>query len=1097
MFVAVAAMAQGNKSNEPLWMRYPAVSPDGKQIAFSYKGDVWVVPAEGGQARQLTTSPAYDYKPVWSPDSRKIAFASDRYGSFDVFVVSVDGGAPVRVTTNSVKELPLAWTPDGKYVCFSACYQKSAGNAAYGSTARLTELYKAPAGGGRPVRIIENAVTAMSWAPDGKSFLYIDSPGVENEWRKHQTSSVARSVWRYDLASGKHTKLTSNKGDNRDACVCKGGKMLFLSERNGGSFNIWSSPENSDAGAVALTSYKDNPVRFLSVAGDGLICYGYMGEIYTLREGGKPVKLAVSITSDSDNMPEVGQFGTVSQGTISADGSMAAFVSRGEIFVTNVDNKATRQITHTPAAESAPCFSPDGKRLAYVSERDGYYDIYEASLENENEPGFAYASLIKEKALFGKNSKKTERSAPKYSPDGKKIAFLEDRTYLSVADLASGKVTRVTDGSQYYSSTECDMEFEWSPDSKWLAITYTPMMHDPYSDVGVVSAEGGQIYPITETGYFAQNVSWVLDGKALIFASDRYGMRSHASWGSQEDGFICFLDQDAYDKFRLDKEDYARLKAEEKLAKKLAEGSEKKDEAKKDDKKATKKDEAKKDEKKDDFVPDFANAQNRIIRLTPMSSSLGGMTLSKDGETFYFMSRYEKAMDLWKVEIRGREVKLLAKNVGDGSIVWDGKMEKSFLLGRNLKKIDLSSGKTTNIEMDRTMELDRAAEREYMYDHVFLQQRKRYFGGDGNGADFARLQKEYRPFLAHINNYYDFSELLSEVLGEMNVSHSGSGYRGNMAVRREVVGDLGLFFDWNHGGDGLIVDEVIVGGPFDKKTSKVKKGDIIESIEGVKITEGMDYFPLLCGKVNKNVLVGVHRPSLSGKEARWTELVKVGSRANTSDLLYKRWIRQCEHIVDSLSGGQLGYVHISGMSDEYYREVYSKILGKYNDRKGVVVDIRFNGGGRLHEDVEILFSGEKYLEQGRMVNGEWKASCAMPSRRYDKPTVMLVEESCYSNAHGTPWVYRYKGMGRIVGMPVAGTMSSVTWENLIEPTVYFGLPIIGYRTKEGTFLENTQLEPDILVRNTPESLLGGRDLQLEAAVKALMEDLAKSSYWGK
>ena len=387
------------------------------------------------------------------------------------------------------------------------------------------------------------------------------------------------------------------------------------------------------------------------------------------------------------------------------------------------------------------------------------------------------------------------------------------------------------------------------------------------------------------------------------------------------------------------------------------------------------------------------------------------------------------------------------------------------------------------------MLLDRAAEREYMYNHIFLQENKRLFRRDSNGADFAQIKKDFYPFLKHINNNYDFVELMSEILGELNVSHSGAGMRSN-GKSGDVTAYFGLLFDVNYDGDGLLIDEVLEKGPFDKNHSKVKAGNIIEKIDGVEILSDMDYYPLLNKKVGKQVLVSVYDPDT---KKRWEEIVKPISKGTQNELLYQRWIKHNAEVVDSLSNGTLGYVHIRSMGDASYRDVYADILGKYNRRKGVVIDTRFNGGGRLHEDIEILFSGEKYLEQ--VIRDS--VACVMPSRRYVKPSIMITCEANYSNAHGTPWVYKHKKIGKLVGMPVPGTMSSVTWETLQDPDLYFGLPVVGYRTEEGVYLENSQLEPDVKVRNTPEKLAIGVDEQLETAVKELMKDVENYDYWGK
>jgi tricorn protease len=294
--------------------------------------------------------------------------------------------------------------------------------------------------------------------------------------------------------------------------------------------------------------------------------------------------------------------------------------------------------------------------------------------------------------------------------------------------------------------------------------------------------------------------------------------------------------------------------------------------------------------------------------------------------------------------------------------------------------------------------------------------------------------------------------------------------------------------DLDYKGDGLKIDEVVEDGPFDKKNSKVKAGCIIQKIDGVEITKGMDYYPLLNNKSGKTVLV-----TLSDGGKTWEETVKPISHGAMNELLYNRWVKHNEETVEKLSKGRLGYVHIRSMGDASYRDVYSQILGKYNLCDGIVIDTRFNGGGRLHEDIEILFSGEKYLEQ--VINDS--VACVMPSRRYNKPSVMIIGEANYSNAHGTPWVYKYKHMGSLVGMPVPGTMSSVTWETLQDPSLYFGLPVVGYRTEQGNWLENTQLEPDVKVRNTPEKLAKGEDEQLEAAVQQLLKELENFHYWGK
>ena len=1073
-FLTLVSFAQ-----QPLWMRYNRISPKGDKIAFTYKGDIYVVDSKGGTAKQLTTSAAYDYHPIWSNDGKKIAFASDRNGNFDIYVVSVEGGVAKRVTTNSAGETPLAFSPDDKEIYYSASIQKDAKDAQFAS-AWLTELYKVSVDGGRPQQVTAATVCSVSFDTDGKSFLYYDRKGSENIWRKHQVSSVARDIVYYNAKKKTHKILTTNIGEDREPVFMPDHKsFVYLSEpagRNSQNVYMMSWPKLSEP--QKITDFKTYPVRFLSVATDGTLCYGYQGEIYTQKIGQEPKKVDIQIVNDQENVPERGKFGGASDLTVTPDGSLIAFVSRGEVFVTSDEYQTTKQITHTPEAESDPSFSPDGKKLVYTSERDGYYNLYLATMPRKEDLNFAYATLIEEESLFGDDG--IERTAPQFSPDGKEIAFIEDRKFLKVINLDSKKVRQITDGTQHYGSSANPFDYQWSPDGKWFALTLITNMRDPYSDIGIVSADGDmKIHNITNDGYITGDPRWALDGNAITFQSNRYGMRSHASWGSQADAFICFMNQEAYDKFKMSKEEYDIWKKENEKTK----DKETKDKGEKKDK----------DDKKDEVKTidiELDRLDERVVRLTPMSSRLSGVVLSKDGDKLYFLSSFEKGFDLWELDIRDKSTKILKKlGAGGAQLVLNKKGDNIYVLsGGDLQKIEAKGGKSTSIKYDATMELDRAAEREYMYNHIFLQEGKRLFLRDHNGADIEQIKKDFHPFLAHINNNYDFAELMSEVLGELNVSHSGSGYRPGS--EGDATAQLGLLYDWSYNKDGLRIEEVLEYGPFDKKTSQVKAGDIIEKIDGVEITKDMDYFPLLNKKSGKNVLVSIYSPK---SHKHWDEVVKPISKSAQNDLLYKRWIKRNAHLVDSLSDGRLGYVHIKSMGDASYRDVYADILGKYNLCEGIVIDTRFNGGGRLHEDIEILFSGEKYLEQ--VVRDS--VACVMPSRRYVKPSIMVIGEANYSNAHGTPWVYKYKNIGKLVGMPVPGTMSSVTWETLQDNSLYFGLPVVGYRTEEGGYLENSQLEPDIKVKNTPEKLAQGVDEQLEAAVNELLKELDDFHYWGK
>ena len=1041
--LSVLAVSMSAGAVTPLWMRDVAISPDGSEIAFCYKGDIWSVPANGGNAVRLTTQESYEANPVWSPDGTKIAFASDRYGGFDVFVMPSDGGNATRLTFNSASEIPSSFTPDGKQILFGAAIQDPAASALFPSSS-MKELYAVPVTGGKTVQILGTPAELVNYSPKGDFFLYQDQKGLEDEWRKHHTSSVTRDIWRYDVKSGRHTNLTNRPGEDRNPVLSADGKSVYmLCEVNGGSMNVWSIPLNLKGDWTQLTKFDTHPVRFLSRGADKL-CFTWDGEIYTMSPGGEPRKVAVELTADEENIPEILQLTSgATSAAVSPDGKQVAFIVRGDVYVTSVEYNTTKQITHTAAAERCVDFGSDNRSLVYASERDGISQLYMARIVRKEDPNFPNATLIEEEPLIPDLN--IERGYPTFSPDGKEVAFIEDRTRLMVVSLESGAIRQVTDGSTWYKQSG-SFEYVWSPDGKWFVVEYTANGHEPYNDLGLVSADGGQITNLTESGYTSHTPHWVLGGNAVMFESDLLGLRSHASWGSQDDIFLCFVNQDAYDRYRLSKEDYELLKE--------TVGKSDSDSAK-------------------CVRVELDGIQKRIVRLTPNSSDLGDAIISKDGETLYYLSAFEAGRDLWKMDIRKHETKLISKKAGSGYFETDSTGKTVFLLGSSMKKLDGDNLKAISYEAE--MKLDHNAEREYMFNYVYREEQRRFYTEDMNGVDWDAMTAAYRKFLPHISNNYDFAELLSEWLGELNVSHTGGRYRPKTSV--EGTASLGLLYDMKYTGNGLKVAEVVKDGPFDRSALKIKAGDVITHINGTEITPDKDISVLLMGQAGKKTLVTI-------KDAG-DAVVLPATASEMSDLLYERWVRQRAADVEKWSGGRLGYVHIREMNDDSFRPLYSDVLGKFNKCDGIVIDTRFNGGGRMHEDIEILFSGQKYLTQ--VIRG--RESCDMPSRRWNKPSIMLQCEANYSNAHGTPWVYSHQHIGKLVGAPVPGTMTSVNWVTMQDPTLIFGIPVIGYRTAEGYYLEGTQLEPDIYILNSPETVVAGEDSQLRAAVEELLKEL--------
>jgi Tol biopolymer transport system component/C-terminal processing protease CtpA/Prc len=1073
IFVSLSSV---KSDNAPLWMRYPAISPNGEFIAFCYKGDIFKVPSKGGEAIQLTSNPAYDYMPVWSPDGSHIAFASNRYGNFDIYVVSASGGEPQRLTYHSANEIPSCFSPDGKEVIFSANIQDSHLNVLFPSRI-LGELYSVPITGGAISQILTTPAEYVKFSPDGNFLAYTDRKGYEDIWRKHHKSSVTRDIWIYNIKEKTHKKITNFDGEDRNAVFSPDGKTLFYLTEQTGSFNIASMPISGDGESKILSNFDKHPVRFLSVDNKGTLCFHYNGEIYTMLPGESPSKVNITIHADRSEPEYVNK--TISNGateiSISPKGKELALIIRGDIYVTSTDYSTTKRITNTPEQERSVSFSPDGKKLIYAAERNGSWNIYQTSIVSEDEPNFTLSTLLKEELIVDIPE---EAFQPAYSPDGKEVAFLKERTTLCVKNLETGKIRTILDGKYNYSYRDGDQWYQWSPDGKWFAVNFMEVPSWPNSDVALVKADGsGEFFNLTPSGYEDNSPRWAMNGNAIIWFNDQMGMRSHGSWGSEFDVYAIFLNQKTFEEFKLPKIEWEILKEREKEEQKSKENEKEKS------KKAKRKNLNTNNKSTKPIEIDFDGIEERKVRLTINSSNLSDAILTPDGDKLYYLSKFEKGYDLWVNELKDNKTKLLVKIDGDAGYMQMDKDQKYIYLLSDGKpmKINISNNKLTTIKFSADQTINPQGEREYLFEHMWRQVSKKFYDTALHGTDWEFYKNEYKRFLPYINNNFDFSEMMSELLGELNGSHTGCRYyyRSDNA---DQTASLGIFIDFNYTGKGIRIAEVIENSPLISSKFEIKAGCIIEKIDGNEILTNSDYFRALNRKKGKQTLVEIFN-SETGK--RWSQIVKPISLSEESNLLYKNWVKKRAADVERMSNGHIGYVHVKGMNSESFRKVYADLLGKYRDKEAVIVDTRFNGGGWLHDDLATLLSGKRYVDyvpRGQYIGSE-------PISKWYKPSIVLVSEGNYSDAHGFPFVYKTLKIGKLVGMPVPGTMTAVWWERLIDPSLVFGIPQMGVKALNGEYLENHQLYPDIQVSISPEDAAAGIDTQIKAAVEELLKQL--------
>ena len=1083
----------------PLWLRYPAISPDGKTIAFSFEGHLFIVASAGGTAEALTTGPAHDTAPVWSPDSKLIAFASDRYGHYNVFLTSIEGGITRRLTSYSTDEIPAGFTPDGKYAVFSAHRMPSVKSSQLpmGTLVpevvpidALPQLYQVSIEEGyAPEMILTTPALNAQFDRAGERLLYEDNKSYENLWRKHNTSSLAHDIWLFDKRSGRHTQLTSSAGENRNPVWAPDETSFYYLCEQSGSFNVWKSliggPEKS--AAQQITHFDKNPVRFLSIATNGDLCFGYDGEIYLLPHGAvepSKVKIQITVAGNAAGRQQVHLSDDVTEIAVSPNGKELAFVARGDIYAVSIEHGDTKRITNTPGQERNIAFSPDGRKLVFAAEYDKAWSLYEASLvqSRDKEPYFFNSTVVDVHPILENGQ---ENMLPKYSPNGGEIAYVENRAAIRVINLESKETRVVLPGDRNYSYSDDDLWFDWSPDGQWILVPF--LQTGRWStEVGIADAGGKQpIINLTKSGY--QNIQplWTQGGKSMIWLSEKYGL--HGDDGNegdpQYDVYETFFSQEALNRFRLSPTEYEILKANEQKAKPKDE-----DKNKGGTGTETKEEDKNRPTKTSPVAIDLSGIEHRTVRLTLASSQIVYAALSKEGEQLVYLAKSDKGFEIWLLKPRAKELKQLGEIEVTPSdsrqlpqqLFLDQDDKNAFVLvdGR-ISKVDLATGKIEPLKFDTEKEIDGAAERKYLFEHIWRQVKDKFYVADLHGVAWDYYKTVYARFLPFITDNRDFAEMASEMLGELNASHTGCFQWA--ITSGDQTASLGAFFDQTYRGLGIKIEEVVEEGPLTQTDPPLQAGMVIEKIDNREITPGADVSPFLNFKKDKTVALSIFDPA---KNTRLVVTVKPISLRELDALLYKRWVKQRRELVDKLSSGRIGYVHIGRMIDSSYREALAESLGRQVDKKALIVDTRWNSGGNMHDELATFLSGKEYLKyvpRGQVLGSE-------PRRKWYRKTVLLINEGNYSDGLIFPWVYKHFQLGKLIGMPVANSGSFVWWENLQDPNLFFGIPEVGLEVGPGQFLERAQVEPDIRVMNDPESTAQGRDLQIERAVEELLKD---------
>ena len=1062
------------------WLRDPAISPDGGKIAFRYRGQIWIAPVAGGDASPLTPAGFHAATPIWSPSGDMIAFAADKFGPMNVFVAPTTGGEAKRLTWGGADERPSGFTPDGKAVLFAS---RRLGDATrtFAIPSRFEQgdqLYQAPLADGRETLVLANAAYDARWDRDGKKMLYT-SASIEQRFRRGQTSSAARHVWLYDAASGRHERLTNAAAENRDAVWSASGEVYYLSEASG-SMNVWKL-SLADRKPVQVTHFTGDPVRSLSISSDDDLAFSWNGELYRLRKGaGAPERIAVRFTQTAFVGEEPSRTSAIDDFALSPNGKEIALVSRGDIFVGSMNGKYVKRVTRTPGEERSPSFSPDGRKLAYAGERDGHWSLFESRLSSPDEAAFSEATRLEESAL---KSGDVDAMLPIYAPDGKHLAYIANRESVRVLALDGKSDVEILPKGRNYSYDDGSWWLSWSPDSKWLALPVQPSGF--IGNVAVAPADGAKpARRVAPSGDDQEFAIWGPDGAFLMWYAfaDALRLASGDVWrGEAEAVFASRKARDVFEaKLREPVVDDAKppeIPAGEVGG--SADGAEK----------------AAKPKPREIFSFDLEGVEDRKIALTQGPSKLEFVGLLADGvSVLQVESAPNAAGNGLQVSGTVRDLRREAKRTLFSGLPFQRRsnvrmskdQKKLYFIARGgdgpsdgITEVDLVKGTNRLIKFSLDVSQDGAQARAAAFAQDWMLTKKKFYDPAFTGVDWDAARTKYERFLPTVADARDLAELLSEMSGELKASHTGGNFRARVP-RDEQPASLGLYYDEGYAGPGMKVAEIIAGGPFDKASTSLKPGDILKQIDGEDIPLAGGVARALRGRAGElTALTIAHADGTSTTE----KIVPVSPERETL-LARKRWEKRKRELATAKSCGHVGYVYVEAMDAHSFRDVFSDIFGRFGDVDALVVDIRYNGGGNLHNHLLTLLSGTPYLNWTPPRGGPDQAE---PRDRWTKPTAVIMNAASYSDASVFPHAYRDLKLGPLIGDSVAGTGTAVWWaESALIPGLVYGVPQLPLRQMNGKLFENDEVAPDISVPSDATAWDKGEDPQLDAAIKALM-----------
>jgi tricorn protease len=1064
--VFISAAAAPAADDETLLLRQPTISKTA--VAFVYAGDIWIADRKGGEARRLTVNPGVEADPLFSPDGALIAFTGNYDGNTDVYIIPATGGDPRRLTFHPDGDSVRGWTPDGKAVVFRS--------SRYSNSGRYGQLFTVPVEGGFPQRLPMPMAERGVYSPDATRIAYTpirDAFGTWKRYRGGQTTPIwLFDVRTYDIEAVPH----ENASDTFPLWI--GDTVYFLSDRNR-IMNLFACDTKTKQ-VKQVTNHADYDVK-CATAGDGVIAYEQGGRIHVFNPANgqtTPVKIHVAPDLPNKRPHYVKAGGFIRDAAISPTGKRAAIEARGEIFTVPAKKGDIRNLTQTSGAhERSPAWSPDGKWIAYFSDATGEYRLMIREQTGVEPPR---TIPLAEPTFF---------YLPRWSPDSKKLVFIDKHQNLFWLEVATSKPVRIdTDTYDYLWRS---MDPAWSPDSQWIA--YAKRLDNHLRAIFVYELATGKTHQVTDGMSDAESPCFSRDGRYLFFAaSTNFGLNTGWSdMSSYERPFTRSLYAAV-----LDKETTSPLAPESDEEPVRAE-SKKSDEAKKDEPGKDEKKDDKKDEPKKVKI-DFENLDQRIVAL-PLPERNYGDLQAIDGRLFYLIKGERTHLEaggspqheLRYFDLKAREDKPFLAKVLAYWISADGKKMLYCTEGNFFAIVDTGSEPKAGdgkIDVDG-MEAycNPEAEWEQMFSEAWRIQRDFFYDPTMHGADWPAIREKYRPFLAYVGHRSDLNAVFGEMFGELVVGHAYVG-GGDMASGPNVPGGL-LGADYEIVNGFYRIARIYRGenwnprlrAPLTQPGVNISEGDYVLAVNGRPLKAPTNIYSLFEKTSGKQTRLLVNdKPTTQG--ARTATVTPIPSEAS---LRHRAWIEANRRKVGEMTGGRVAYVYMPNTAWDGYVS-FNRYYFAQLDRDAVIIDERFNGGGSLADYIIDML--------GRPIYCYWASRDGKPFRTpnavIDGPKAMIINEYAGSGGDAMPYMFRTRGLGQLVGKRTWGGLIGIyDYPDLMDGGSVTAPRMAIFSTDGKWVVENEGITPDFEVEMTPKLVIQGRDPQLEKAVEVVLEQL--------